>query len=69
MLTDWEGRIIESIDFSSSIVGECLSGRGGVEIWGEGDSIEDAIEDLRSDGYTAAQVKKMKLRVEKVATF
>jgi len=68
LLTNYDGEIIENVYFESAIVGDHPV-RGGVEIWGEGDSVKSAIEDLKIDGYKTSQIKKMKLRVEKVATF
>ena len=68
LLTNWDGDLVDRIDFSNAIVGEHPE-RGTAEVWGEGSSVEDAIYDLKSDGYTPAQIKKMKLRTEKVATF
>jgi hypothetical protein len=67
LLTNWDGDLISRIDFSDAIVGEHPQ-RGSVEVWGEGSSVEDAVYDLKEDGYTPAQIKKMKLRTEKVAS-
>jgi hypothetical protein len=67
ILTNWDGDIIDRIDFSDAIVGDHPE-RGNAEVWGEGSSVEDAIYDLKTDGYTPAQIKKMKLRAEKIAS-
>ena len=68
LLTNYDGGIIENFYFESAIVGEHPE-RGSVEVWGEGDSIGDAVEDLKNDGYKTTEIKKMKIRVAKVVTF
>jgi len=68
LVTNFDGDLISRIDFSDAIVGEHPQ-RGTAEVWGEGNSVDDAIYDLKEDGYTPAQIKKMNLRTEKVATF
>ncbi len=68
LLTNYDGEIIENVYFESAVVGDHPE-RGSVEVWGEGDSVDSVTEDLKIDGYKTTQIKKMKLRVEKVATF
>jgi hypothetical protein len=68
LLTNYDGEIIQGIFFETAVVGEHPE-RGSTEIWGEGGSIGETAEDLKNDGYTSKEVKKMKLHVEMVATF
>lgn len=67
-LVDVDGNAISGIDFSRAIVGDHPADSQLTEVWGEGEDLTGTIDALKSDGYTSKEIKKLRLRVETVAT-